>query len=231
MDALKDGTGRSEYGYEAFASLVYTGARKCSAYALKPEDFDLEENEVIIDNMKAHLLSNGRKPKTRRVPLWPAYRRIMEDLAEREGFTLGVWNAHRTYCMPGRDLAQKVEQPMQSIIRVLRNAARRAGIPASHRVHENMGRHTYITARLSMLRPRAGGGEAPVSLHDVAREVGNSVGVLETTYAHVLTKKPLATMDLDSHERARLLGGLRCQPLLVALSAHRGRHRRLVDRR
>lgn len=188
---------RNRFAYEMVAVLFYTGARVTEMFNMAPWHVDFAGNRVLIYGTKTE------HSQFRRVPLWPALKRLLLAFYRREGLLDNP--RKRDLLFPGRPRAGRngevKAQPRQSMARVLERVARDAGIEVH--VHAQLTRHTYAAARLSMVN-EVNGRRVNVTKHEIAMELGHDGDrMLDKVYGHVLCGRYGET-ELDYSKAPRL---------------------------
>lgn len=172
-------TPRNPYAIEQAYVLYYTGCRRDEMLGLLVEDVDFSAKRVWIRE-HAHRSIKGSMPR-RSVTLWPKLEYVLAAYLERnprpEGQLLfpSVVTGHK---------GTLEEQMMGALRKTLTSAARRAGI--AKKLGHHISRHSYVTARRSMMDRDVLGAPVPVRDEVIAREVGHAtVELIESTYGHV----------------------------------------------
>jgi integrase len=165
------------------ATFLYTGGRKQEILGLERGDVDLAEGYVHIQPNRWRGLKS--RHSRRRVPLWPALRRILEAQLgglPPTGALLFPSHRHRT------------ERPYVELDGALAAVVAHANIDKPVTLHTL--RHTYTAHRLCTLE-----GGAPVSVWDVACELGHrDTGMIERVYGHVLRDRDRRGLRRDGVE-------------------------------
>ena len=180
------------YIYEIVMVLMYTGARIDEVMNMTPSQVDFANNIITVCGTKT------RFSKVRPITLWPPLRTCLEHYFAE--FRPHGWPLLFPKWINGPQLACRKRNGMYGTISKL---ARLAGIQ-KHVTH-HYTRHTFASARLSMVQRNALGQLVPVSPEVVRLELGHSprseAHTLEKIYSHAL-RGPGIQMDVLDYEFA-----------------------------
>lgn len=176
------------YIYEIVMVLLYSGARIDEVMSMTPGQVDFANDIITIHGTKT------RFSKTRHIPLWPPLRTCLERYFAE--FRPHGWPLLFPKWINGPQPACRKRNGMYGTISKL---ARLAGID-KHVTH-HFTRHTYASARLSMVQRNALGQLVPVPPEVVRLELGHSprseAHTLEKIYSHALRGSGIQMDALD----------------------------------
>jgi len=183
--------------YEILMTQLYTGARIGEIMSMRPDQVDFAAGVIVIQGSKT------AASKSRTIPLWPPLRECLTQYFATnrpQGWP---------YLFPVRlKGAMLVWRKRRGIYGTLARLAEQAGIVKTNGpVSSHWLRHSYATARLSMVQLNAQGHLVPVSPETVRLELGHAAGgesrTLEKVYSHALRGPGIQMQYLDY--------GLACQ--------------------
>ena len=181
------------YIYEIVMVLMYTGARIDEVMNMTPSQVDFANNIITVCGTKT------RFSKVRPITLWPPLRTCLEHYFAE--FRPHGWPLLFPKWIDG---PQRVCRKRRGMYGTITKLAHLAGI-AKHVTH-HFCRHSYTSARLSMVQRNALGQLVPVSPETVRLELGHSprseAHTLEKIYSHAL-RGPGIQMDFLDYEFAR----------------------------
>jgi len=183
---------RRHYGnpfiHEIVMVLLYTGARIDEVMSMRPDQVDFASDVITIRGTKTH------HSKERRIRLWPPLRECLERFFAE--FQPHAWPLLFPNRVDGPKLHWRKRRGMYNTITKL---AREAGIK-KHVTH-HFTRHTYASARLTMVQRNVYGQLVPTSPETVRLEIGHSprgeAHTLEKIYSHALTGPGIQLEHLD----------------------------------
>lgn len=174
--------------YEMVMVLLYTGARIDEVMSMRPDQVDFTNNVITIHGTKSTF------SKTRHIPMWRPLRECLERFFAE--FRPQGW----PLLFPARGKGGKlVWRKRRGMYGTISKLARLAGI--SKHVTHHFTRHTYASARLTMVQRNAYGHLVPTSPEIVRLELGHSprgeAHTLEKIYSHALQGSGIQLEDLD----------------------------------
>jgi integrase len=182
------------YIYEIVMILLFTGARVDEVMRMQPSQVDFVNNVIVICGTKTE------HSRYREVPLWPPLRECLERFFAE--FRPHGWPLLFPVKGKGAQLSWRKRRGMYGTLSKL---AKAAGIP-KHVTHHYL-RHTYASARLSMVMRNAVGQLVPTSPEVVRLELGHSpkgeAHTLEKIYSHALRGPGVQLEYLDYELAAR----------------------------
>lgn len=174
--------------YEIVMVLLYTGARIDEVMSMQPDQVDFAANVITVRGTKTH------HSKERRIPLWPPLRECLERFFAE--FRPHAWPLLFPRRVDGPKLHWRKRRGMYGTISRL---AQEAGIK-KHVTH-HFTRHTYASARLTMVQRNSYGQLVPTPPEVVRLELGHSprgeAHTLEKIYSHALNGPGIQLEYLD----------------------------------
>ncbi len=183
--------------YEIIMTQIYTGGRIDEIMSLRPDQVDFAAGVIVIQGTK------NNASKSRSIPMWAPLRECLTQFYAE--FRPHGW----PYLFPARAKGTTlIWRKRRGIYGTLAHLVEQAGIkkpngPVTH----HWLRHTYASARLSMVQLNPMGQLVPVSPETVRLELGHAAGgksrTLEKIYSHALRGPGIQMQVLDYEAACR----------------------------